>query len=74
MKLTEKAKLAINNHQGRVALMSALGFRELWVIKSIENNKPNGPLTTVAAVKAIQQVTGLSQDEILEEVAEVATK
>ena len=71
MKLTQNAIDAINNQKGRLALMSALGFREGWTISCLKANKPNGPLTTIAALKAIQKETGLTQKEILEDVSAV---
>lgn len=44
----------------------ALGFTETWVRGLLAKNKENGPLTTIAAIKVIQQETGLTQSEILE--------
>jgi len=71
MKLSNKAKEMLKNKEARLALMTALGFSEVWVTKCIEANKPNGPLTTISALKAIQKETGLTQKEILEDVSAV---
>lgn len=72
MKLTEKAKEAINTKPGRLAIMQTMGFTEQWTSKVIKANKMNGPLTTMAVIKVIEKETGLSQDEILEQPATVA--
>ena len=66
MKLSERAIESINTKSGRLSLMMAMGFSEQWTYKIIKANKPNGPLTTAAALKVIEQETGLTQDEILE--------
>jgi hypothetical protein len=70
MKLTQNALEAIDNQAGRLALMAALGFREGWIIKVIKANKPNGPLTKMAAVKAICDLTGMGESQVLEPIAE----
>lgn len=66
MKLSSKAIEAINNRPVIMSLALTLGFSELWVNKLIEANKPNGPLTTVAALEVIRKETELSDKEILE--------
>lgn len=68
MRLTQTAIKEVNTVKTRVALASALGFSEQWIIKLISQNKENGPLTTVAAVKIIERETGLAQSQILEAV------
>lgn len=45
----------------------ALNFSEQWIVRLIKDNKDNGPLTTVAALRTLQEETGLSQEDILEE-------
>lgn len=67
MRLTQTALLKINNPRVRVALAYALGFTEQWVIRLIEANKDNGPLTTIKALSVINGETGLVNSEILEE-------
>lgn len=67
MILTKAAIEKINTPKIRVALAMAMNFTEQWIIKSIEANKENGPLTTAKALQVIQQETGLSQEDILEE-------
>ena len=55
------------NRPFRYRLAAALNFSEYWICKRIAQNKPNGPLTTLAAIRVISEETGLSQEEILEE-------
>lgn len=71
MKLTNKAKEAITNRASVLKLALALDFSELWIDKLIEANKNNGPLTTAKALQIIQEETGLTQDDILEESQEL---
>lgn len=66
MKLSNKAIQNIDNQQCRLRLALTLGFSETWVRGLIQKNKPNGPLTTIAALKVIQSETGMSQSEILD--------
>lgn len=51
----------------RTMLALDLFFTERWVLKCIEENKDNGPLTTVKAVERIKKETGLKQSQILVE-------
>lgn len=76
MKLSNSviAKLK-DNRSTRLQLCDALGFTELWIDKSIEKNKVNGPLTTASALDVIRKGTGLPDSEILEnEPADQAAK
>lgn len=66
MKLSKKAIKGIKNQSPRLKLALALGFSEQWIVKVINANKLNGPLTTVAALKVIREETGLTDYEILE--------
>lgn len=72
MKLTEKAIQKLKTKSGRRSLMIALDFTELWVNKTLDANKVNGPLTTESALRAIEKETGLTRDEILEATEMVA--
>lgn len=67
MKLTRKAIKGIKEQGTRLKLALALGFSEQWIIKVIDANKSNGPLTTALALKVIREETGLTDSEILEE-------
>lgn len=67
MKLTQKA-ISMLNREARLSLALELDFSELWINKLVEANKENGPLTTVAAVNKLKEITGLSDSEILEPV------
>lgn len=55
-------------------LAEALDFTQNWIMLLAKANKKNGPLTTVVALKVIRENTGLSDDEILEEVVTEAIK
>lgn len=76
MKLTAKAITAISNRGSMLALALALGFTEVWIVKLIEANKENGPLTTAKALQVIKSESGLNESEILESepVGEVSDK
>lgn len=66
MKLTTKAIKALTRPV-RLKLALALGFSELWIDKSVQKNKDNGPLTTAKALQVIREETGLLDNEILKE-------
>lgn len=71
MKLTKQAIDSITVDT-RLKLGLALGFSEQWIIKLLDANKPNSPLTTMAAVKVLREETGLTDQELLtEEVSEL---
>jgi hypothetical protein len=67
MILTRKAIEKINVTRIRLSLALALGFTEQWIIKLLDANKENGPLTTAKALQVIREETGLTDSEILEE-------
>jgi hypothetical protein len=68
MRLTAKAITEIkNNKAARARLALALNKTEFSVIRWLDDNKANNPLTTVAALKVIKKETGLRESEILEE-------
>jgi hypothetical protein len=69
MRLTKKAIKRIKSTQTRLRLALALGFSEQWIIKLIDQNKDNGPLTTIKAVQFIMSETSMGQEEIVEEIA-----
>ena len=75
MKLTDNAQqILISKEQKalRTVLALKLDFTERWILKCAHENKENGPLTTMAAMRVIRQETGLRDEQILEE-SEVAT-
>lgn len=65
MKLTKKAIKKLSK-ETRLKLAIAMGFSEQWVVRLIDQNKDNGPLTTIVALAVIEQETKLTQSEILE--------
>lgn len=62
MVLTKKALKAINEKRIRLELALKLDCTEQWVIRLIEANKPNGPLTTHSAIQVIKEHTNLKED------------
>lgn len=71
MRLTKRALESINTPVIRRRLMEALGdISETTVYRYISANDDN--LTKAAALKAIREETGLSDEEILEEDETVA--
>lgn len=66
MRITKRALRKINTVSGRIALATALLCTEQWVIRLINANKTNGPLTTAAALEVFRTITKLSDEEILE--------
>lgn len=70
MQLTEKALTAIRNKKARIRLAMELQCTEQTIQNYIDANSDN--LTKVAALKVIQQVTGLPLSEILDEKFELA--
>lgn len=68
MKLSNKC---INRIQGNrnivLRLALDLDFTEIWIIKLLEANKDNGPLTTAKALQVIREELNLSDAEVLEE-------
>lgn len=68
MKLTTTAIHRINQPDVRRALAETLKVTEQSIIRYIGKNINNGPLTTMAAFLVIQQLTKLTDKEILEKV------
>lgn len=66
MRLTKKALAKIDDKTIRLKLAIALKCTEQWVIKLIDANKHNGPLTTASALIVIRTETKLTDDQILE--------
>lgn len=65
MKLTQKALNAINNPTTRRRLMDVLGCTEFTIARYIQKNSDN--LTKAAAMEVIREVSGLPDNEILED-------
>lgn len=72
MKLSNAALTAITDKRKTLlSLALALNISEQWMRRVIENNKPNGPLTTVTALGVIRDETGLTDADILVDSEEV---
>jgi len=65
MKLSQKALKAINNPTVRRRLMDVLDCTEFTISRYIQKNSDN--LTKAAAMQVIRKVTGLPDEEILDE-------
>jgi len=65
MKLTQKALKAINTPLTRRRLMDVLGCTEFTIARYIQKNSDN--LTKAAAMQVIREVTGLTDNEILDD-------
>jgi hypothetical protein len=65
MKLCQKALKAINNPVTRRRLMDVLGCTEFIISRYIQKNSDN--LTKAAVMQVIRELTGLTDNEILEE-------
>jgi len=68
MRLTKKAIKAADQKKTRLLLALTLNCTEQWIIKSLDQNKENGLLTTAASLQVIREKTGLRDDQILENV------
>lgn len=66
MKLSNAALTAISKRKTILSLALELNLSEQWMRRVIEKNKPNGPLTTIGALKVIKNETNLTDAEILE--------
>jgi hypothetical protein len=72
MKLSTRALEIIGDTDSREAkatrtkIALALNCTERWVLKCIQENKDNGPLTKIAAFEVIRQDTKLSDSQLLE--------
>jgi hypothetical protein len=64
MKLKKEVLNAINTPQIRRLLMDTLGVTEFTIARYIQRNSDN--LTKAAAMQVIRDLTGLSDNEILE--------
>ncbi len=64
MRINKSVLLTINTVQHRIAIAGALGVGEQAVKNAIKNN--SDVLTKYAAFEKIKEITGLSEDEILE--------
>ena len=65
MKLSKLALKAINNPTTRRRLMEVLGVTEFTISRYIQKNSDN--LTKAAAMQIIREVTGLDDQNILEQ-------
>jgi hypothetical protein len=66
MKLTQTAIGQIKDPDIRRELTNVLLCTDQTIIRYINRNEKNGPLTTIAALNKIKECTGLTEAEILE--------
>lgn len=74
MKLSKRALGLLEDRKRQMSLALALDFSEAWILRLLDANKDNGPLTTIKALQVIMAETKLTQEEILEEVSIEAVK
>lgn len=74
MRLRKEVLKKINTVQTRIDLAKALGCTEQWVIRLLDANKKDGPLTTYSALKVIKEATGLTDEQVLEDTPTLANK
>lgn len=67
MKLTKKALKRLNQLEPRLKMAMAFQITERSVSRLIKDNKIDGQLTRASALKIIRELTGLTDDQILEE-------
>ena len=69
MKISKTAIFALRGAgaDGKQKLAGALGVSDPTVYRYIQDNETNGALTKAMAIRAISEITGLSEDLILEE-------
>lgn len=72
MRLTKDAIELIKKSPIRLKLAIELGCSDRSIIRYIDDNDFNGPLTTAGALKVIREETGLNDDQILEAKVEKA--
>lgn len=65
MKISEEAIKAVNTRDNRLRLALELGVSENTARVYINENREDGELTKVSAIKAISEITGLDQSDIL---------
>jgi hypothetical protein len=74
MILTEKAISRLRNWKAQGELSDLLQCSPRTIIRYLDRNDKHGPLTTVGALNKIKELTGLSEDEILESESAMAGK
>jgi hypothetical protein len=67
MKIKKKVLNKINTPYDRTRIALALGQGEQSVALMCRKNAVNGPLTKAAALIAIREITGLGDEDILEQ-------
>lgn len=72
MTLTEKAIEKLRNYKAQRELSYVLQCSPRTIIRYLDQNDTNGPLTTIGAINKIKELTGLKQKEILEQATATA--
>lgn len=67
MKITETAIQQLNTRDNRFALAVALDTSEASIRRYLNNNEEDGELTKKTALLKIEELTGFTESEILEE-------
>lgn len=66
MTLTEKAIAQLRNYRAQRELSYILDCSPRTIIRYLDCNEKNGPLTTIGAINKIKELTGLTEKQILE--------
>jgi hypothetical protein len=65
MKIKKSILTKINTTENRLKIALAVKQSERSIEMAIQKNAENGPLTKAVVLRAIREITGLSDDEIL---------
>lgn len=74
MKISALALSKVNTPNVRRELSGVLRCTEQTIIRYIRKNESNGPLTTMASVIMIEELTGLSTERIIDKEKAKPTK
>lgn len=69
MRMSKRAMMTFKGagDEARIRLAQAMGVKKHTIWYWLRENKENGPLTTVKAVKVIAEITGMLESEIVED-------
>jgi hypothetical protein len=72
MTLSEKAIAKLRNWKAQGELSEVLECSPRTIVRYLDTNEKNGPLTTIGAINKIKELTGLKHKDILEPEAATA--
>lgn len=74
MKIKARVIAKINTPENRTRIALALRQGEQSIAKACKSNSENGPLTKAAAIKAIREITGFTDEQILDSDVKVKSR